>query len=135
MNEPRPYNPFDEKRISEQSFAFLDLTGQDKWTAWTPAYSFATATGLTVVGRFKLVGKMCFWQVKSSGTSIATTAGTSYIDMPVSAKGYGGSGVMANETTGISVGTGPVIVSTSRYMPPTQGASANTFIFSGSYEV
>jgi len=81
------------------------------------------------------VGKMCFWQIKSSGTSLATTAGTSYIDLPVTAKGYGGSGQMSNDTGNTPVGTGHVDVANSRFYPPTQGASGNTFIFSGWNEV
>lgn len=128
-------NPFDDKFIAEESFSYLDLLGQDKWTAWTVSYSFATATSLTVVGRYKVVGKMCFWQVQSSGTSLATTAGTSYIDLPVAAKGYGGMGVMSNDTANTAVGVGHVDVANSRFYPPTQGASANTFIFSGFHEV
>ena len=134
--EPKAFNAFDEKHISEQSFAFLDLTGQDRWhTDWTVSYSFATATSLTVVGRFKIVGKQCFWQVKSSGTSLATTAGASYIDLPVAAKGYGGVGQMSNDTGNTPVGTGHIDVATSRFYPPSQSASANTFIFSGWYEI
>ena len=135
-NEPRPYNFFDEKQIAEDSFAYADLMGQDRWqTSWTVAYSFATATSLTVVGRFKVVGKLCFFQVKSSGTSLATTAGTSYIDLPVAAKGYGGMGMMSNDTANTAVGVGHIDVANSRFYPPTQGASGNTFIFAGHYEV
>ena len=135
-NEPRPYNFFDEKQIAEDSFAYADLMGQDRWqTAWTVAYSFATATSLTVVGRFKVVGKLCFAQVQSSGTSIATTAGTSYIALPVAAKGYGGDMKMFNVTTGIAVNGGGINVANSRMMVPTQGASGNTFSFSCWFEV
>lgn len=128
-------NIFDDKQVAEESFSFLDLLGQDKWTAWTVVYSFATATSLTVVGRFKLVGRQCFWQVKSSGTSLATIAGTSTITMPVAPAGYGGSGQMSNITSNIAVGTGPVAVADGKFYPPTQGASGNTFLFSGNYEV
>lgn len=136
MNDDRPYNAFDNKQISERSASFLDLTGQDRWsTDWTVSYSFATATSLTVVGRFKVVGKMCFWQVKSSGTSIATTTGASYIALPVAAKGYGGMGQMSNDTGNTPVGTGHVDVANSRFYPPTQGASGDTFIFAGWNEV
>lgn len=107
----------------------------DRWEAWTPTYSFATATSLTVTGRFRVVGKQCFFQVKSTGTSLATTAGTSYIALPIAATGYGGSGVMTNDTTNVAVGTGHIDVATSRFYPPTQGASGNDFIFSGWYEI
>lgn len=128
-------NKFDDIHIAEESFAYLDLTGQDKWQSWTPSYSFATATSLTVVGRFKVVGKMCFWQVRSSGTSLATTAGTSYIALPVPAKGYGGVGMMSNDTANTAVGVGHIDVANSRFYPPAQTASGNTFIFAGWNEV
>ncbi len=128
-------NDLDNEPIDKGSFSFNDIRGQDSWTAWTPTYSFATATSLTVLGRYKVVGRQCFWQVQSSGTSIATTAGTSYIDLPITAKGFGGQGEMSNDTTNISVGMGHVDVANNRFYPPTQGASGNTFIFSGWYEV
>ena len=128
-------NAFDDIEINKFGFSWRDLLGQDKWETWTPTYSFATATSLTVSGRFRLVGRQCFFQVKSTGTSLATTAGTSYIDMPIAANGYGGNGVMSNDTTNISVGSGHMDIATSRFYPPTQGASANDFIFAGWYEV
>lgn len=129
-------NALDNKSLHETGFAFSDLLGRDRWeTTWTPAYSFATATNLTVVGRFKVVGRMCLWQVQSSGTSLATTAGTSYIDLPIAAKGYGGVGVMSNDTANTAVGIGHIDVANSRFYPPTQAASGDTFIFSGWYEV
>lgn len=129
-------NPFDDKHIAEQSFAFLDLTGQDKWnTDWTVSYSFATATSLTVVGRYKVVGRMCFAQVKSTGTSLATTAGASSITLPITANGFGGSGTMQNLTTNVAVGVGVIDVTNSKFMPPTQGASANDFGFSFWWEI
>ena len=135
-NEPRPYNFFDEKQIAEDSFAYADLMGQPRWrTDWTVAYSFATATSLTVVGRFVVVGRLCFWQVKSSGTSLATTSGASYIDLPVAAKGYGGMGIMSNDTGNTPVGIGHIDVANSRFYPPTQGASGDTFIFAFWFEV
>ena len=128
-------NEFDEKIIQKQSFAYFDLLGQDKWTAWTPTYLFTTNTSLTVSGRFKVVGRQCFFQVQSTGTSLATTAGTDYIDLPIAAKGYGGEVLMFNSTTNISVGAGGISVTNSRAMLPTQGASGNNFIFTGWYEV
>ena len=128
-------NEFDNAIIDKRSFSYRDVLGQGKWETWTVSYSFATATSLTVSGRFLVVGNLCFFQVKSTGTSLATTAGTSYIDMPIAAKGYGGNGMMADDTTNISVGTGPVDVATNRFYPPTQGASGNDFVFTGFYEV
>lgn len=132
MEDNRLLNP---DMIRKESFAARDLYGQDKWDTWTPSYSFATATSLTVTGRYRIVGKQCFWQVKSTGTSLETTAGTSYIDLPIPAVAIGGSGQMSNDTTNIAVGVGHVDVANSRFYPPTQTASADDFTFSGWYEV
>jgi len=121
--------------IKYDGAGYLLLVGMDRWVPWTPAYSFATATSLTVSGRYKLIGRQCFFQVKSTGTSLATTAGTSYIDLPISAKGFCGSGTMSNDTTNVAVGVGHIDVTNSRFYPPTQAASGNDFMFAGWYEV
>ena len=121
--------------MAQESFAFADLAGQDRWTEWTPVYSFTTATALTVTGRFKVVGRQCFFQVKSSGTSLATTAGTDYIALPLTAVGYGGTGMMSNDTANTAVGVGHIDVTNSRFYPPAQVASGNTFTFAGWFEV
>jgi hypothetical protein len=121
--------------ISASSFSYRDIQGQDKWSAWTPVYSFTTATALTVTGRFKVVGRQCFFQVKSTGTSLATTAGTDYIALPLTAVGFGGMGVMSNDTANTAVGVGHIDVTNSRFYPPSQGASGNDFIFAGWFEV
>ena len=128
-------NGLDDEHLDRNSFSFNDIRGQDSWTAWTPTYSFATATGLTVSGRYRVVGRQCFWQVKSSGTSLETSAGTSYIDLPITAKGFGGSGQMSDDTANTAVGVGHVDVTNSRFYPPAQAASGNTFIFSGWCEI
>ena len=128
-------NDLDGIDLTKNGFAYRDLISQDRWTEWTPTYSFATATSLTVVGRFKVVGKLCYFQIQTSGTSIATTAGASYVSLPIAAAGYGGMGTMTNDTTDIAVGVGHIDVSTSRFYPPTQTASGNTFTMSGWFEI
>lgn len=128
-------NLLDGKVLDQQSFAWRDILGQDKWEPWTPSYSFATATSLTVVGRYRVVGRQCFCQVQSSGTSIVTTGGASYIAFPIAGKGYGGVGSMSNVTGKTQVGSGHVDVANSRYYPPSQSASADTFTFSWWYEI
>lgn len=128
-------NQFDDLWLDQTSFAWRDLQGQDIWQPWTVTYSFTTATGLTVTGRYRMVGRQCFWQVKSTGTSLATTAGTDYIALPLTAQGLGGAGQMFNDTANTGVAGGGISVSDSRYYPPTQAASGNDFTFSGWYEV
>lgn len=128
-------NPQQSEITHIGGFTARDAIGEDRWESFTVSYSFATATSLTVTGRYHVIGKQCFFQVKSTGTSLATTAGTSYISLPIPAKGYGGEGVMSNDTTNVSVGLGHIDVSNSRFYPPTQAASGNDFTFSGWYEI
>lgn len=128
-------NALDDAPLDETSFAFKDIRGQDRWETWSPVYSFATATSLTVIGRFRVVGKQCFAQVKSSGTSLATTGGTSYIELPIAATGLGGLGVMSDDTANTTVGTGHIDVANSRFYPPTQAASGDTFTFAFWWEI
>lgn len=130
-------NPFDEIQVDSKSFAYLDLIGQDKWISWSPVRTGWTDVGTpTVTGRFKVSGKQCFFQVKVvPSTSIATTAGTSYIALPITAKGFGGDVTMFNATTNIAVGSGGVDATNSRAHVPTQAASGNTFAIAGWYEI
>ena len=130
-------NPFDEKHISEQSFSFLDLTGQDKWNSFSPVFGSLTVIGATSYsGRYRFVGRKCEFQVRfSAATSIASSAGTDYLTLPFAAAGLTGMAVMTNDTTNIAVGTCHLDVATSRCYLPTQGASGNTFNLTGWFEV
>ena len=130
-------NIFDNRQISEQSFAFRDLSGQDRWLEWTPVF-----TGLTVVGattysaRFRIVGKSCEFQVKlSAATSIASVAGTTYLALPIASVGLSGIAAMTDQSSNIAVGSCHVDVTNSRCYLPTQTASANTFNLCGSMEI
>ena len=122
--------------VDTGSFAYRDITGQDKWVTWTPVASITVVGTPTYTGRFRIVGRQCFWQISAvSDTSIATTAGTSYWELPVTAKGTVGMATMTNDTTNIAVGVCHVDVSTSRVYPPSQVASGNTFVIAGWHEV
>lgn len=123
--------------LSEQSFSYRDITGQDKWTSFDPVFGSLTVVGATsYTGRYRIVGKSVQFQVKfSAATSIASTAGTDYLNLPVTASGLCGMAVMTNDTTNISVGVCHLDVSTSRCYLPTQTASGNTFNLCGWYEI
>lgn len=122
-----------ETSLKRYSFAWLNLIGQDKWSEFTTARTGWTDVGTpTVTARYRLVGKKCEFQVKVvPSTSIATTAGTSYISLPVAATGYGGSVTMVNTSTNVAVGVGVIDVNNSRAYVPSQTASGNTFVISG----
>lgn len=118
------------------SFAWLNLLGQDRWTDWTPTRTGWTDVGTpTVTGRYREVGRKREFQVKvTPGTSIATTAGTSYISLPGTATGLAGSGTMQNITANTAVGVCVIDVANSRCYVPSQLASGNTFVISGWFE-
>ena len=130
-------NAFDDLQIDPASFAYDNLLGQDVWQSFTPVFGSLTVIGATSYsGRLRFVGRKCEFQVQfSAATSIASTAGTDYLTLPVTAKGYSGVATMTNDTTNIAVGVGHVDVATSRCYLPTQLASGNTFTLFGEYEV
>jgi hypothetical protein len=129
-------NDFDDMPVDRRSFAYRDLLSQDRWESFTVSASLTVVGTPTYSGRFRVVGRQCFFQVSAvSTTSIATTAGTSYFALPMTANGIGGVATMTNDTTNIAVGVCHVDVSTSRVYPPTQVASGNTFVVAGWYEV
>lgn len=123
--------------FDDKAFSWRDLNGQDKWIDWTPVFGSLTVIGATSYsGRFRVVGKSLQFQVKfSAATSIASTAGTDYLNLPIPAAGYAGIAAMTNDTTNIAVGVCHVDVSTSRCYLPTQAASGNVFNLCGSYEI
>lgn len=130
-------NPFDNKPIDETSFAFRDLTGQDRWETFTPVFGSLTVVGATsYTGRYRKVGRSVEFQVSfSAATSIASVSGTDYLTLPVTAKGISGMCIMSNDTSNVVVGTCHIDVTTSRCYLPTQTASGNTFLLCGSYEI
>ena len=121
----------------ESSFAFRDLTDADVWTTFAPVFGSLTVVGATSYsGRLRFVGRKCEFQVKfSAATSIASTAGTDYFTLPVTAKGLAGMAVMSSDTTNIAVGVCHVDTATSRCYLPSQVASGNVFNLAGWCEV
>ncbi len=131
-------NALDDITIDEKSFAWRDLLGIDLWDSFTVSASLTVVGAPTYVGRYRFVGKQCFFQISLvSSTSIASTAGTHYVSLPTAAKGLGGQATMTNATTKIAVGDCHIDTSTTpgRAYLPTLGASGNTFIVSGWYEI
>ena len=130
-------NELDNQVLQKQSFSYLDILGQDKWTAWTVVFGSLTVVGATTyTGRLRVVGKSCQIQVKfSAATSIASVAGTDYLTLPIAAQGLAGFGVMTNDTTNVAVGLCHLDVATSRLYLPAQVASANVFNLYSEYEV
>ncbi len=129
-------NEIDDIRIDHKSFTWKDIQGQDAWIPFTPTFTSLTLVGApTYTGRFHVVGKQCFFQVTLlAATSIASTAGTTYMTLPVTARGIAGSATMSNLTTNVAVGVGVIDATNGRCYPPAQTASGNTFSLCGWFE-
>jgi hypothetical protein len=129
-------NALDNLQIDTKSFSYRDLLSLDQWDSFTVAVSLTVVGTPTYTGRYRIVGKQCFFQVSLvSSTSIASTAGTHYITLPITAAGIGGVATMTNDTTNIAVGVCHIDVATSRCYVPTQAASGNTFTVCGWFEI
>jgi hypothetical protein len=129
-------NAFENVTIDQKAFAYRDLLGQDLWDSFAVSASVTVIGTPTYVGRYRMVGRKCEYQVSLiSSTSIATTAGTSYINLPIAAAGIAGMAVMTNNTTDIAVGLCHIDVATSRCYLPSQVASGDAFTVAGWYEI
>ncbi len=108
---------------------------------WTPTF-----TNLTVVpgtgaasydGRYSRIGRTIFYKIKISCTGTATTAstaGTTYCTLPVAAS-EDDTVTVSNKTTLLGIGVGFLDATNDRCYPTTWGATGNTIIISGKYEV
>ena len=125
------------KSLNVSGFSFRDLLDQDMWLSFTPVFGSLTVIGdTTYTGRMRKIGRSLDFQVTFlAATSIASTAGTDYLTLPITARGLSGIATMTNDTTNVAVGVCHIDVSTSRCYLPTQSASGNTFTLAGSYEV
>jgi hypothetical protein len=125
--------PFD----NESGFAARDLRGLDRWETFTVSATLTLVGALTAVGRYRIVGRLCQFQNSLiAATSIATTAGTSFVVLPITAvTGIAGMAVMTNDTTNIAVGVCHIDVATSRCYLPSQVASGDLFNVAGWYEI
>src|SRR3990167_9482535 len=125
------------KSLNVSGFSFRDLLDQDIWLSFTPVFGSLTVIGdTTYTGRIRKIGRSLEFQVKFlAATSIASTAGTDYLTLPITATGLTGIATMTNDTTNIAVGLCHIDVATSRCYLPSQLASGNTLLLAGSYEV
>ena len=112
--------------------------GADAWAQFTVSRTGWTDVGSpTVTGRYSTVGNLVFFQVKIvPGTTVASVAGTSYFNLPVSAGGssFGGDASMVDATTLLNVGNAVIDAANSRCYTPTQTATGNTLEICGWFE-
>lgn len=129
-------NAFDNLPIDFRSFAYRDLLSVDQWDTFTVSASLTVVGTPTYTGRYRIVGRQVFFQVSLvASTSIATTAGTHYVTLPIGAAGIGGTATMSNDSTNIAVGVCHIDVSTGRCYLPAQAASGSTFNVCGWFEI
>lgn len=130
-------NQLDGFDLFTQGFSFRDIIGQDRWTKFTPIRTGWTDVGVpTITATWRDVGAQCFLQVKVvPTTTVATTAGTSYIDLPRPAKGVSGEGSMQDLTTHIWIGGCVVDPDLSRLYLPTWAASGDTILLWASWQI
>ena len=129
-------NALDNQQIDTKSFSWRNLLSIDRWEAFTVSASLTVVGTPTYVGRYRIIGAQCQFQATLVSTvSIATTAGTHYIALPIAAKGIAGIAVMTNDTTNVAVGVCHIDVTSSRCYAPAQAASGDTFTVCGSYEI
>ena len=131
-------NDLDDKPIDKDSFAYQNLVGLDSWFAFTPVFTALTVVGATSYsGRWRRIGRLVQFEVQfSAATSVESTAGTTYMALPVApAKGLAGMAVMTNSTAKTAVGVCHIDVANTRVYPPSQVASGNVFTMFGEYEV
>ena len=141
MHNPAP-NPLLGANVSSileaQVFrARPDVISRTAWTPFTAVRTGWTDVGApTVTARYSQVKNVCYVQVKIvPDTSVATTAGASYIDLPLPAFGFTGTGGMSDLTTFIGIGDCVVDAATSRVYVPTQIATADTLAIACWFEV
>lgn len=122
--------------LNEQGFAHRDLVGLDRWEPFTVSTNLVAVGTPTYVGRYRVVGKQCFFQASLvAATSIATTTSVHYLSLPIGAKGLGGDAAMTNTSTNVVVGGVAINVAQSRGYLPSQVPSAATFAVAGWYEI
>lgn len=117
--------------------AVLDST-QGTWSPTFTNLTVVNGTGAaTYAGRYSRIGRTIFYTVKISCSGTATTAstaGTTYCDLPVAAA-QDDIVVVSNKTTLLGVGAGLLDSTNDRCYPSSWVATGNTIIISGKYEV
>lgn len=108
---------------------------------WTPTFTNLTVVngtgGATYAGRYSRIGRTVFYTITITCTGTATTAstaGTTYCDLPVAAT-QDDTVAVANSTTKLAIGDGFLDSTNDRCYPASWTATGNKIIISGKYEV
>lgn len=108
---------------------------------WVPTFTNLTEVlgggSVTKDGRYSRIGRTVFYTIiitTSGGATTASTAASTYCDLPVAAA-YGDSCITVNGSTNLSIGNGVLDSTNDRIYPASWTATSNTIIISGKYEV
>ncbi len=143
MHLPQPHplanaanDPIARKVFSRGADPLSPLLLVRPWLTWTPVFTNLTNVGSPVItGRYIQGEGRVFFQVKVvPGTTSASVAGSTYVALPTTAGGIGGSADMQDITTFISIGDCAFDVTNSRCYTPSQGATGDTLTIAGWYE-
>lgn len=139
VDPPPLFSDKDIPTVYQEWFRKMWVAVNGPWTSFTPTGNLTVVGTATYTGTYKVLGHVCKFQIEASSTiTLATTAGTSYFDFPVSltsSTGKSGLVVMMDKTTNVAVGTGVIDYTNNRIYLPTQAASGNTFGIYGEYEI
>jgi hypothetical protein len=124
--------------LTNTAYTALQNSTQDTWTPTFTNLTVVPGTGAASYdGRYSRIGRTIFYKIKISCTGTATTAstaGTTYCTLPVAAS-EDDTVTVSNKTTLLGIGVGFLDATNDRCYPTTWGATGNTIIISGKYEV
>lgn len=124
--------------LTNTAYTALQNSTQGTWTPTFTNLVVVPGTGAASYdGRYSRIGRTIFYRIKISCTGTATTAstaGTTYCTLPVAAS-EDDTVTVSNKTTLLGIGVGFLDATNDRCYPTTWGATGNTIIISGKYEV
>ena len=124
--------------LTNTAYTALQNSTQGTWTPTFTNLVVVPGTGAASYdGRYSRIGRTIFYKIKISCTGTATTAstaGTTYCTLPVAAS-EDDTVTVSNKTTLLGIGVGFLDATNDRCYPTTWGATGNTIIISGKYEV
>ena len=124
--------------LTNTAYTALQNSTQGTWTPTFTNLVVVPGTGAASYdGRYSRIGRTIFYRIKISCTGTATTAstaGTTYCTLPVAAS-EDDTVTVSNKNTLLGIGVGFLDATNDRCYPTTWGATGNTIIISGKYEV
>jgi len=124
--------------LTNTAYTALQNSTQGTWTPTFTNLAVVPGTGAASYdGRYSRIGRTIFYRIKISCTGTATTASTAgltYCTLPVAAS-EDDTVTVSNKNTLLGIGVGFLDATNDRCYPTTWGATGNTIIISGKYEV